>query len=83
VEYSNFLTKACSLAVETGGAAIFRVLYGRTFADSSRGPGRVSAQTPRSFGHGALGGEALTGGIGSTMAAAMILLVNQRAEQTV
>jgi hypothetical protein len=83
VEYSNFLTKACSLAVETGGAAILRALYGQGLAGSSKGPGRVSAPIPRGFGHGALGGEALTGGIGSTMAAAMILLVNQRAEQTV
>ena len=79
MEYSNFFARACSFAVQSGGAAIFRALYGRTFTGGSRGPGRASAQT-RGFGHGGLGGEALTGGIGSTMAAAMILLVQPQGQ---
>ena len=73
--YSNFLKKACSLVVQKGGAVMWRALYARRFADAPRGAGRVSTQISRGFGDGGLGGEAVIGGIGSTVAAAMILLV--------
>ena len=74
MNYSSLLRKACSLAVQKGGAVICRALYGK-FADAPKGHDRVSARRSRGFGDGGLGGEAMIGGIGSTVAAAMILLV--------
>jgi len=72
VGFSGFFKKECSVAAQKGGAVISRALYALNFADTPQRPSRVA----RGFAdHDGLGGEALIGGIGSTVAAAMVLLV--------
>jgi len=74
VGFSGFFKKECSVAAQKGGAVISRALYA-LIADTPQRPSGVSPIARGFADHGGLGGEALIGGIGSTVAAAMVLLV--------